>query len=150
MKAPTKNGSNGHWPPILATDGPHSPRRPKPAGTVADQRQRSRRILALLEGKPPLYALEIQKLAGQRVAIGSYLRNGYLRQVGDKYSRTSKPFVLSAWEAKKKAAHAALKADTPTRKPMSKATRRKLALAMKKRHASGDIARAKAAKTHAE
>lgn len=99
LKAPTKNGSNGHWPPIA----PAPDRAPaKPHGGVWTPARR----------------------AAQARRIKSRMK---------------------AMQAAKLAKHAA---QTPPTRVVSAATRRKMALAMKRRHASGEIARAKAAKAN--
>jgi len=102
LKAPTKNGSNGHWPPIAPT--------PDRAAAISATWTPARRA---------------------------------------KQARLMKKVRSKQMHIARRAKRAAAKATRPTR-VWSAASRRKMALAMKRRHASGEIARAKAAAAKAK
>jgi hypothetical protein len=101
----------------IAIDAARRERKPKPAkpakaatrrkqtGEATREklaiRERTARVLAIVEDKGPMTSDAITEAVGGsgRIGFAPLLNAGYLKAVGDKYKRTAKPFVVD-WRGK--------------------------------------------------
>lgn len=62
-------------------------------------REGTARVLKILADKGPMTAAALREAAGRdKFPFGSFIHNGFVKAVGDKYKRTAKPFVVD-WRA---------------------------------------------------
>lgn len=126
LKAPTKNGSNGHWPPIAAVARVRGYQRIHDYLRTQPDHTASPSVISKALTMP-----ESSVLSSFRNHPELFTKLGYGRYQLTKEVPTAKVTTQAA-------------APTPTTRVWSKASRRKASLAMKRRHASGEMARARA------
>lgn len=64
-----------------------------------EQRARTAKILETVAERGPITYDDLVAVHGQRIAMGALTGRGFIKRVGNKYRRTSKPFVVD-WREK--------------------------------------------------
>ncbi len=112
LKAATKNGSNGHWPPVVArTEKTTKPKKTKTTKKAKSRwtrpailagRERTVKVLNAFDTKHPIALSAVAEELGidvQSMGIGPLVGNDYLKRKGDGFVRTAKPYVVNPFES---------------------------------------------------
>jgi hypothetical protein len=148
LKVPARANGNGHWPPVVMTKEPRATAEGQAARvallqaylTAVDSASMAQIRQHLAEHRQPLSNTSVQKLLHRipnAIVVGTGARARWVLR--HKLPTTTVPSEAPP------TIHALLDREPPQKKrTLSLAARKKLAAAMRRRHATGEIARARA------